>query len=187
MDSPEALGKRPYNQRSLKMNKYLLIAFSLVATQAWANDSTYTNVDVDSCTTIETSEGNPDAEIDYYTGICRGVDSYQVKISGGDLRYGLSLIYKGQEIEDLTKISSFHDMGSTKIEWRYEKNSRGQKIYKALIFRIRAYENDTNVDYLHVVKLNGSDSCTVAVLTGLENMNEAARKIADSIDNYSCQ
>ena len=162
------------------MALFLLGAFS---TASLAAESVYTSVKVEDCITINSSEFDEVPEIDYYTGICRGQGPYVVKISGGDIRYSLSLLFRGEEITGLTKTTAFHDMGSELVEWRYDAD----KNLKALIFRINADNGyGESEDLLHVVKLNKMATCTVAVISGESNMNQKARNIADNISAYSC-
>lgn len=169
------------------MRFVLFFASFFLVLSAGAADSVYTSVKVDDCITLDSADFDDPVEIDYYTGVCRGYGPYTVMISGGDLRYGLSLLYRGKEIAGLTKTSAFHDMGSDVVEWRVEQ---GQP--KALIFRISAAEDFSengmpeDVDLLHVVKLDELNSCTVAVLKKQANLNQLARKVADNIEAYSC-
>jgi hypothetical protein len=79
-------------------------------------------------------------------------------------------------------------MGSKKIEWRFGKN---KKTPKALIFRIASteYDNDgmpVDVSLLHIVKLDGDNTCTVETLRPQANMNQKARAIADKIEEFDC-
>ena len=171
----------------MNLKKLILILSVLVSQQAFANHSTYTSVAVDDCVTIDSSEFDEEFEIDYYDGICKGLGGFAVNISGGDLRYSLNLLYRGKSIDGITKFIGFHDLGSDKVEWRYEVVN-GKKVYKALIFRISAWDGIEmkNYDILHVVKLKGQNSCTVATLENKINMNEKARVIADNISKYNC-
>lgn len=154
------------------MLKIILAAMALTAGSAFANSSTYTSVLKEDCITIQDSEQEQDPEIDYYTGVCPGINGYQVKISGGDLRYGPTLMYQGKDVPNsLYQIYQFHDMGSSKVEWRNN----------ALIFRI----NTDDGSYMHVVRLAGADSCTVAVFNS-GNLNQRARNVADHIESYPC-
>ena len=167
------------------MKAIIILITSLFALTAFAAESTYTSVKTEDCITIDSSDFDEFFEIDYYTGLCKGQGPYTVQIAGGDLRYSLSLLYRGNEITDLTKTYAFHDMGSDVVEWRSKVNADGSETLQALIFRISAYE-EANVDLLHVAKLAGKETCTVAVLRNEKKSNLKARAIADNIDSYSC-
>ena len=96
----------------------LLIASNKVMA---ANDSFYTSVAVKDCLTMESSELEENAPIDFYYGECPGISGYQVYVRGGDLRYNLQFAFNGVAIR-LPMLASFHDLGSEKIEWRYISN-----------------------------------------------------------------
>ncbi len=168
-----------------------LITFATLNSFA-ANTSVYTSVKVEDCKTIEDSSKDPNAEIDFYTGHCKGLAGYTAVVSGGDIRYSLSLIYKNQEVT-LTRIGAFHDMGSDKIEWRGLANSKGQLVKaQSLIYRlsISRHQDDLgdvkNDQNLFVVRLNGLNSCVVGVVKQSGTMNEEARAIADQAHSLPC-
>lgn len=164
----------------------VLIFLAVVTISTIANaksDSVYTSVAVEDCKTIEASWLEQEPEIDYYTGHCTGKDGYKVVISGGDIRYSLSLIYKGTEVT-LTNIGAFHDMGSEKIEWRGSVNKDGKiNSFHSLIYRLSIADYATdyveNVDTLFVVRLKGANSCVIGTVKQSLDMNEQARAIAD--------
>lgn len=170
------------------MLKNIWIAFFILAAtnKVMANDSVYTSVAVKDCLTIESSELEEQAEIDYYYGQCPGLDGYQVYVQGGDIRYNLQMAYNGVAIR-LPQLAAFHDLGSDKIEWRYKRTSKGV-ILKALIYRL-SYQ-DYNVETeeffetskLYVVKLDGPTSCLAGEVAASNTMNLEARNIADDED-----
>lgn len=168
------------------MRTLILAIMILFAFGSFAGESVYTSVKTEDCITLNSSDFDEEFGIDYYDGICRGQGPYTVKIFGGDIRYSLGLLYRGQEIFNLTKTTAFHDLGSNRVEWRYQIGTDGKKDLKALIFRINAFEVDTEVEMLHVVKIDKLKTCTVTVLRNQKNMNQKARKIADKIDEQSC-
>lgn len=130
----------------------------------------YTSIEEKDCIVVESSELEKDAEIDFLSMKCQSFGGYDVEISGGDIRYNLKLSFEGKEIQTPSP-SSFHDMGSKLIEWRYSrvKNAEGRNELKlwALIYRINKTVEDDNgkqstESTLHVVRLKGKDSCLVA-------------------------
>jgi hypothetical protein len=141
------------------------------------NTSVYTSIAKADCRTIEDSELEKQPEIDFYTGHCRGKGGYTVVISGGDLRYSLSLLVSGRVVE-LTRLGRFHDLGSTKVEWRGPTNSN---IITNLIYRLNVSNQDgKDSSYLYVVRLDGVRSCVIGVVPPGPNMNLRAREIADA-------
>lgn len=174
------------------MKKTILISFSMLFFSSMVHAkllSAYTSVDSKDCVTYQESDDS--SEIDFYTGECAGLGGYQVIVSGGDIRYDLSLKKDGQEIK-LSNYSGFHDLGSDKIEWLYERSTENAVIYKALIHKlsINIYDESTgeqkDEEVLLVSKLNGTNSCTVAEVKKSPRMNELAREIAEKAENMSC-
>ena len=174
--------------------KFLIMnVLVLMAATAFAkSDSVYTSVAKKDCKSIEDSETDPNAPIDYYTGHCKGQNGYTVVVSGGDIRYDVSLLYSGRAIQ-LTQIGSFHDMGADKVEWRGAVGANGQiSKFDALIYRLNVgvYNVDTTEtvysDILYVARLNGAKSCIVGKVSRATNMNEQARKIADNAASLPC-
>ena len=170
------------------MKALILLTSLLLPLSSFAeskSSSIYTSVAVKDCKTIESSENEAEPEIDYYTGHCEGKNGYTVQISGGDIRYSLSLIYGGEQVE-FTRIGAFHDMGSDKVEWRGKVNKDGSVTkFHSLIYRLNIHgygENyDESRDSLFVVRLNGKKSCLIGQVEQSKNMNAEARKIADDM------
>ncbi len=160
----------------------VLVGMSAGASAKMASE--YTSVATNDCKTIASSQNEVEPEIDYYTGHCEGRAGFTTIVSGGDIRYSLSLLYRGEEI-NFTEIRSFHDMGSDLIEWRgIEKNGKIEE-YTSLIYRLKISTPDAwpdkplSQDNLFVVRLNGIKSCLVGIVPQSSNMNERARAIAD--------
>jgi len=169
----------------VKLSMILFLMLSAPTAFA-ASASRYTSVAPKDCRTIESSELVKNPEIDYYTGHCPGFDGYTVVISGGDLRYSLGLIYRGRNL-NFTRIGSFHEMGSTKIEWRGPVDSNGGvRRFNSLIYRlsIQAFDDQPgprNFTRLFVVRLNGTRSCLIGTVEPSATMNAEARAIADDL------
>lgn len=176
------------------MKSLLISLLLLIGTYAQAKiGSVYTSVEPQDCVTINGSELLAEPEIDFYEGECAAFGGYRVYISGGDIRYSLDLSYQGQSI-DTIKLASFHDMGSAKIEWRYERKGDGfdnTLEYTALIYRLNytTYTENgepTDKDMLVVVRLDQQNSCVIGTIEQQANMNEKARQLADN-KSASCQ
>ena len=162
------------------MKQILIFVSILVSGSAFAaNQSTYTSIAKADCQTIQDSENEKDAPIDYYTGHCPGKNGYTVVISGGDLRYSLSLKFGRKEI-NLTQIGSFHDLGADKVEWRGPRGGQ----YTSIIYRLNIAQGDEGKDksYLYVARLAGANTCIIGIVPPGANMNQQARDLAD--DEY---
>ena len=143
----------------------------------------YTSIDRKDCLTIDTSEWGGEFE-DYYSAECPGVGGYRVFISGGDLRYNLSLGYQGQLIEGY-RLLQFHNMGAAKIEWRYaRRKDTAQVAYKALIYRLSYPQMDSEkareLSMLVVMRLQGKKSCVIGIIEQQKDMNQKARALAQN-------
>src|SRR4051812_25370259 len=95
---------------------YLALALAGVVANAATEtkwDSVYTDVKKD-CLTVSSS--NDKAPIDFFASECKAYGGYQLRIAGGDLRYGPELSFGGAQL-DLQTPGAFHDMASDKIEW----------------------------------------------------------------------
>jgi hypothetical protein len=181
-----------------------VITFSVYVNSANAEAlSSYTGVNVEKdCVVAASSETQKDAEIDFLEAECPGLGGYRVYLEGGDLRYGLKLGFGNKKI-DIDKTSAFHDMGSEKIEWVYERTVKDVKEedfiiskhgikYLALIYRINyskydeKTEKETNTTKLIVTKLNGEKSCVVAEVEASDDMNAKAKAIAAKSASLEC-
>lgn len=184
------------------MKNLLLLILALNLTTLSASESKpsskYTSIDILDCLTVINSEEIADAEIDFYKGFCPSFGGYEVEISGGDIRYDLKLHYNGKDLAIDDQVSGFRDMGSSKIEWRYQVNNDGDVLFggdvkfTALIYRInfQTYNDETEKEYnesrLVVVRLDGAKSCVIGRVDAskYKNSNEpnkVATKIADDL------
>lgn len=153
---------------------FFLSLISLAASAAVESKSVYTNVN-DECVVI--SAANQKAQIDFYEAECKSFGGYQLKIKGGDLRYGPELSYQGK-ILDLQRPYQFHDMGSDKVEWMYthdvNQDGSGSIQWIGFIYRL-SVATDVKKDetVLYAVRLNGETSCVL----GTVKTNEEARAL----------
>ncbi|RZA05657.1 MAG: hypothetical protein EOP11_12330, partial [Proteobacteria bacterium] len=121
-------------------NLLLALTFSLpnlafaAPTSEWK--SVYTNLKTD-CVAI--SAANDKAEIDFSDSECKAFGGYELHISGGDLRYGPSLSFKGEPLE-IGRPGAFHDPGSEKLEWIYlkttEADGAGTIAWKGFVYSL---------------------------------------------------
>jgi hypothetical protein len=157
------------------------MSFSLLA-KSTNYSSDYTPLE--KCRVIESSDNDPDAEIDSFSQECPGKNNYRIFHEGGDLRSWI-VVKKGNEIvinlynEVMQNAPGTFPYVSGKVmEWRYLG-----KTPIAIIFRI-AGSNDTDTktkSKLLVVRLSGEKACVIGTTTS----NVEARKIADS--KKTCQ
>lgn len=179
------------------MKNLILVSLFMFAAQAHAKlESTYTSIRTN-CLMHDSASMRAEPEIDFLVEECQGLGGYQVMIIGSDLRYPLSLVYNDKKIE-LTQIPGFHDIGSDKIEWLYERVTQKDSIlktvnYKALIHRMN-YEmyNEKTLDMeqtsaLIVTKLDKDKTCPVGIIKKSARMNEEARELAEKVDQLKCQ
>jgi len=139
-------------------------------------NSIYTDLKKD-C--VEISSATEEAPIDFYEAECKSFGGFQLKIQGSDLRYSPNLIFGDKEIE-LNRPMSFHDLGSDKIEWMFQKTVDNEGVgkveWKGLIYRLSVADIDDSgkdVSVLYVTRLDGSKSCHL----GKVRTNEEARKL----------
>ncbi|MCO5144304.1 MAG: hypothetical protein M9962_14545 [Oligoflexia bacterium] len=157
------------------MSLFALLFFTNIATAATTWNSVYTDIEKD-CITI--SESNDQADIDFYEAECKSFGGYQLKISGGDLRYAPTLTYKGKDLS-MGRPWAFHDLGSTKVEWMYtlkkEADGSGSLDWKGFIYRLYVDKGESTGDLgiLFAVRLDGTKSCFL----GNPKTNEAAREL----------
>lgn len=164
--------------------KSFLLVLSLTAIPVMAQESAYTPLDLAKCTILESSENDPNAEIDYFTVQCPGREGYDVMFLGGDLRSWITLKKKGAEIYDARKDvlenapGGFPHISSGVLEWRYD----AAKKLKGLIFRIAGQDmgkdpatNPKDVSTLFVIRHHEGKFCFL----GTDKTNEGARRLAD--------
>ncbi len=178
------------------MKVFLLMSVVFFGVRAFSSvdvESVYTSVLSSDCVTVASSELETDPEIDYYDAECSALGGYQVFVRGGDIRYSLELSYNGVQIP-LPRPASFHDLGASKIEWRYERQYSEHNsgiVYTALIYRLNYESYDAqkeefvSTDELVVVRLKGEKSCVIGQIEEQEKMNVLARALADD-KNAQC-
>jgi hypothetical protein len=170
------------------------IVFGLDAqTKLPSTFSKYTPLTPKECATLDSSDFDPNFEIDYYSGICPSFGGYGVTVEGGDLRYDVSLSYGGKKINSHSDVR-FHSPGS-KAEWLFqgitdpETNRYSVKLV-GFVHRIYAQDikpdgTDKNVQELEVYRLNGDDSCLIGRVKQVSKMNQKARDLVYS-KNTKC-
>lgn len=145
----------------------------------WQNiTSEYTSVAEKNCTTLESIPEHAG----YYHASCPSKKPYKIEVEGGDLRYGLQVVFAGKTLRYW--VPEFFDIGNT-VEWRSHQEN-GQKIYHGLIYRMyRANYSDTGESLadkqeLVVVRLDKHNTCTLGIIPASKHMNVKARELADN-------
>ena len=170
-------------------NLLTLLFFFIITTMSFsslAKNANYTSdyTPLEKCRVIESSDNDPEAQIDYFTEECPGKDGYRIFHEGGDLRSWIVIKQGNKVIADLLQAvmqnapGPFPYVSGKVMEWR----SLG-KTPIAIIFRI-AGTNETGAQTkskLLVVRLTGENACLIGTTTS----NKEARKIADS--QKTCQ
>lgn len=147
--------------------------------------STTTKLADEACVIYDGSVLQKEPEIDFLTQECPGLGGYQVMISGGDLRYPMSLVFGGKEIK-LTNLGGFHQAYG-EVTWLYTRVG-GQVIYKSLIHRVDYNDPDKEeaLRMLVITKLDKENTCAVATVQEAPDMEEQARALAEKADSLSC-
>lgn len=164
----------------------LLALLIFIPKLTFAQESFYTPLDLAKCKTIESSENDPNAEIDYFTSKCPGRDGYDVIVTGGDLRSWVILEKKGKLIFD-SRIDVFENapggfpyVSGGMLEWRYGKDKK----LSALIFRISGQVENTadgkmlhakDISHLIIIRALSDGFCFL----GKSKTNDEARIVAD--------
>ena len=126
---------------------------------------------------IVISSATEEAPIDFYEAECKSFGGFQLFISGGDLRYGPVLKFQSKKIE-LDRPMSFHDLGSSQIEWIYkirtDAEGVGKMNWKGLIYRLSVIDAEVGNDRseLYAVRLNGAKSCLLGKTDSIEKARE---------------
>ncbi len=156
-------------------------------------DSAYTSLENKDCQVLDSSEMNPNAEIDYFDSVCPGRDGYEVKLLGGDSRSWIGLLKKGEAYSDGAEFHAplfrgtegyFPNVQGTKLEWRYADGKLVAFILRMTAQDIEDYEkSNENLVVLRVDTSDLSKTCLVGSVNvaKVKKSNEAARAIADDL------
>lgn len=154
--------------------------------------SQYTSLSEESCVVIDSTDLNPDAEIDFLTAECPSLGGYQVYVAGGDLRYSAQLKFSGKDLPNV-ELMAFHSVAD-KMEWRYRRigSAEDRKVeYTAAIYRLNYQDMDPDSNPIEtsmmvVLRLKGAESCLLGTIPASKDMNEKARALADNM-SAPCQ
>lgn len=160
-----------------------LLAAGLAGPALAAFDSVYTDINLDECTIIESS--------DFGTSwACAGHKGFPVRIAEGDLRFFVSYGFgAGDEPAAGQTPPPFNTLGP-KIEWRLS-NASGPFKPIATIVRYFVSKDDgaSEGQLLVVTQLGEGTTCQIAYIDALANpnANELARQAADELaGSYDC-
>lgn len=168
----------------------ILLALTLAASGASANESAYSDRNLDACKTLSQEDEGPSVTLE-----CAGYKGFAVYFKEGDLRqsqaYGpISKVYLDEAFE------SFGPFNHTnaKIEWRI---AAGRPVATIVRWFVSDPETtgDTNTRYGQVLVVStiatpeNPTSCVVGYVDALENKdaNTLARKVADEeAQDFAC-
>ena len=160
-------------------------AVLLLATPwAWAGDSAYSGLDVDSCVLLQEN-----AEMAWSLSECPAFAGYRVLLEDSDGRQSLCLVEPSGRPHDLdfasTVTEAFNTLGA-KLEWRFDHGPHGMSPY-GLIVRVNTQGDDDRVrSFLAVVRI-GEQVCVVDRLEPEVDQNIKARIVADDRSVVSCR
>jgi hypothetical protein len=152
------------------------LALTMAGVAAQQINSSYTDVNLDACTVIESDDFGS-------RWACSGLKGIPVMIAEGDLRFFVSYGLKSTEEKAAEQtLGPFNHLGE-KIEWRVS-NAEGQWKPFATILRYFTQHPEQGKDenqVLVVTKIEEGATCHVAYIDALANpdANELARTTAD--------
>jgi hypothetical protein len=151
------------------------LALTMAGVAAQQINSSYTDVNLDACTVIESDDFGS-------RWACSGLKGIPVMIAEGDLRFFVSYGLKSTEEKAAEQtLPPFNHLGE-KIEWRVS-NVEGQWKPFATILRFftQREESEDESQILVVTKVQEGATCHVAYIDALANpdANELARQAAD--------
>lgn len=168
------------------------VVVSFAPGHAGANDSVYTDLDTNGCTTL-----SKDEEGGGIVMRCKGLTNYPVYFKEGDVRQAVTFGPLGQDYIDggFESFTTFNHTGG-KIEWR---TSKGKPVAAILRYFIENADPDTGMPdqklygqilvISRVAQKQDGLSCVAGYVDALaaENPNEKARDIADTIaPDFAC-
>jgi hypothetical protein len=140
----------------------------LAAAPAGANDSVYTELDLDRCRLIEFIEEGESVRWE-----CRGHASVPLLVGSGDGRFDIDA---GVENEEWETLSPFNNPGP-RVEWRMDG-----AVPIAIIFRLVSAvpEHREAALFVETIGRAGAPGCTIGVVNAARaDANLRAREIAD--------
>lgn len=152
-----------------------LLAFAAAAPARAEIQSTYTDVDLNECTVLESTEFG-------VTWACPGYKGYPVWIAEGDLRFFVSYGFGAPDQPAASQtLGPFNTLGP-RIEWRMS-NETGDWQPFATILRYITESETYRGEALVVTRLGPDGVCQVAWIDARANpdANQMARDAADTI------
>ena len=162
------------------MLRSALVLAALAASPAAADEvtSAYTDINLDECMVMETSDFGS-------SWACAGYKGYPVQVSEGDLRFFVSYGFGApQERAAEQTPPPFNYLGQ-RIEWRLSDATGGFRPFATIVryFTDKGDTSDKEGQVLVVTRLEPGATCQVAYIDALANSdaNELARKAADDL------
>jgi hypothetical protein len=146
----------------------ILACAAALPAAAWANDSVYTDLDLDKCEMLELIE-----EGESVRWRCPGHATIALLVSSGDGRFDIDAGIANDEWETL---GQFNNPGP-RVEWRMDG-----RVPIAIIFRLVSADPERPGGALFVETIGRAEApgCTVAVIdSAVRDANAVAREMAD--------
>lgn len=153
-----------------------------VAFPALAFDSAYTDIDLDNCTIMETSDFGT-------VWACAGHKGYPVRIAEGDLRFFVSYGFGADDEPAAGQTPPPFNTLGPKIEWRMSNASGAWKPVATIVrYFVSKDDGASEGQVLAVTQLGEGTTCQIAYVDALANTNanELARAAADKAGTYDC-
>jgi len=141
-----------------------------------AFESAYSDINLDECTILETSDFGT-------VWACAGHKGYPVRIAEGDLRFFVSYGFGAVDEPAAGQTPPPFNTLGPKIEWRMSNVSGAWKPVATIVRYFVDNDTDTEGQILVVTQLGEGQTCQMAYVDALANpdANELAREAADSM------
>jgi hypothetical protein len=159
-----------------------VVLFS-VSALAQTNKSVYTNLNGNTCKTLE-SDSSGDGS---FRGRCPGISGYKLDVLEGDIRQTINVIAPNKKTYELNfwgHFSGFSSVGK-RAEWRMKGQSPVALIVR---FNVAGAEDSTkSTSYLMVSKITKGEICVTDVVNPSKTQNAEAQSLADLAATKPCK
>lgn len=163
----------------------LLLFMATIMSYGQAITSSYTKINLDECTLLDTSDMGA-------SWACPGYKGYPLYVAEGDLRFFVSYGFGAlDEMAASQTLPAFNNINDT-LEWRLTQINGNFTPFATILRFITEYGEMSELrgNILVVTKLEQGNTCHIAYIDAqiVPNANELAREIADNYaQNFDCQ